>query len=140
MIPSIQQAETYLREGFWQNQGLWADHSRYVGQAARLIADCEKIAEELKGYRKALAERYAALATMPYTLRLELVRNKSWKGPVTYWLRLVRHYEDGHEEKEQETSYPGNKRHEAIKAYQEMLKERPGIEAKMDIEKSRWEH
>ncbi|HIY29226.1 MAG TPA: HD domain-containing protein [Firmicutes bacterium] len=39
MIPSIQQAETYLREGFWQNQGLWADHSRYVGQAARLIAE-----------------------------------------------------------------------------------------------------
>lgn len=120
---------------------LTLDHIQWNDErAARLIANCEKIAEELKGYRKALAERYAALATMPYTLRLELVRNKSWKGPVTYWLRLVRHYEDGHEEKEQETSYPGNKRHEAIKAYQEMLKERPGIEAKMDIEKSRWEH
>lgn len=108
-------------------------------RAARIIADCEKIAEELRGYRQALSERYAALATMPYTLRLELIRERAWKGPVSYWLRLVRHYEDGHEEKETETSYPGNKRHEAIKAYRAALKSRPGIETKMDIEKSRWE-
>lgn len=108
--------------------------------AARIIADCEKIAEELKGYRQALAARYAELSTMPYTLRLELIRERGWKGPVTYWLRLVRHYADGHEEKETETSYPGNERHKALKAYREELKARPGIETKLDIEKSRWEH
>ena len=119
---------------------LTLDHIQWNDErAARLIADCEKIAEELKGYRQALADRYATLSTMPYTPRLELIREKRWKGPVTYCLRLVRHYEDGHEETEQETDYPGNERHKAIKAYRAELKARPGIEAKLDIEKSRWE-
>lgn len=111
----------------------------YDDSAAQTIKELEETAAALREYRQALAVRYAELSTMPYTLRLELIREKRWKGPVTYWLRLVRAYEDGHEEKEAETSYPGNKRHEAIKAYQAALKARPGIEAKLDIEKSRWE-
>ena len=115
------------------------DIKSYDESAARTIQELEETAAALRGYRQALAVRYAELSTMPYTLRLELIREKRWKGPVTYWLRLVRAYEDGHEEKEAETSYPGNKRHEAIKAYQAALKARPGIEAKLDIEKSRWE-
>lgn len=113
----------------------WNDES-----AARIIADCEKIAEELRGYRQALAARYAELSTMPYTLRLELIRERGWKGPVTYWLRLVRVYADGHEEKEWSKDWPGNERHKALKAYREELKARPGIETKLDIEKLRWEH
>lgn len=112
----------------------WNDES-----AARIIADCEKIAEELRGYRQALAERYAALSTMPYTLRLELIRERARKGPVTYWLQLVRVYTDGHEEKEWEKYWPGNERHKALKAYRAELKARPGIETRCEIEKSRWE-
>ena len=77
---------------------------------------------------------------MPYTLRLELIRERGWKGPVTYWLRLVRVYADGHEETEWEKDWPGNERHKALKAYQEELKACPGIETKLDIEKRRWEH
>lgn len=120
---------------------LTLDHIQWNDErAARLIADCEKIAEELKGYRQALAERYAALATMPYTLRLELIRERGWKGPVTYWLRLVRVYADGHEEREWSKDWPGNERHKALKAYREELKARPGIETRCEIEKSWWEH
>lgn len=58
----------------------WNDES-----AARIIADCEKIAEELRGYRQALAARYAELSAMAYSLRLDMIRERGWKGPVTYW-------------------------------------------------------
>lgn len=116
------------------------DIKSYDESAARTIQEMEEAIAALRGYRQALATRYAELSAMAYSLRLDLIRERGWKGPVTYWLRLVRHYEDGHEEKEQEIKYPGNKRREAIKAYRAELKARPGIESKLDIEKSRWEH
>lgn len=92
------------------------------------------------GYRQALAERYAVLATMPYTLRLDLIRNKGYfDKKVTYTLRLVRVYEDGHEQNEQETIYPGTQRRDAIRDFEDMQRERPGILCKMDIGKKSWE-
>lgn len=112
----------------------------YDESAAQTIQELEDTAAALREYRQALAERYAALEAMPYTYRLELVRERAWKGPVTYHLRLIRCYADGHEEKEAFRTYPGTQRHQAIKDYKAQLKARPGIEAKMDIEKSRWEH
>lgn len=112
----------------------------YDESAEQTIKELEDTAAALREYRLALAARYAELSTMPYTLRLELIRERGWKGPVTYWLRLVRHYEDGHEEEEWSKDWPGNERHKALKAYREELKARPGIETKLDIEKSRWEH
>lgn len=108
--------------------------------AARIIADCEQIAEELRGYRQALAARYAELSAMAYSLRLDLIRDRRWKGPVTYRLHLVRVYADGHEEQEWAKNWPGNERHKALKAYREELKSRPGIETRCDIEKAAWEH
>lgn len=39
MFPTIQQAEAWLQEGIKMNPGLWDDHCRYVGQAARAIAE-----------------------------------------------------------------------------------------------------
>lgn len=113
----------------------WNDES-----AARIIGDCERIAEELRGYRQALAARYAELSAMAYSLRLDLIRDRGWKGPVTYWLRLVRVYADGHEEREWSKDWPGNERHKALKAYREELKARPGIETRCDTEKAAWEH
>lgn len=107
--------------------------------AARVIQECEETAAALREYRQALAARYAQLSTMPYTYRLELKREKAWKGAVTYYLRLLRVYEDGHEEIEQRAEYPGTARHKAIKDYQAALKTRPGIDAVMNIEKGRWE-
>lgn len=113
----------------------WHDES-----AARIIGDCERIAEELRGYRQALAARYAELSAMAYSLRLDLIRDRRWKGPVTYRLHLVRVYADGHEENEWEKAFPGNERHKALKAYREELKARPGIETRCDTEKAAWEH
>ena len=112
----------------------------YDRSAAGTIQRMEEALEALKGYRQALAERYAALATMPYKLRLDLIRHKGWYDKkVTYTLRLVRVYEDGHEETEHETKYPGTERRAAIAAFESMQKQRPGIECNMDISKKSWE-
>lgn len=108
-------------------------------QAAEYIAAYASTLEKVKEYRAALAARYAELVSMPYRMQLELKRHKQYQGPVTYWLRLNRVYEDGHTETEQETKYPGTERHKALKAFEAMKKQRPGIEVIKDIEKGRFE-
>lgn len=114
--------------------------SLYDRSAAETIQRMEEYTEALKGYRQALAARYAALASMPYTLRLELTRHKGWSDKrVTYTLSLVRVYQDGHEEDQEKTTYPGTMRRDALKDYEAMKRSRPGIECKVDIEKKSWE-
>lgn len=39
MFPTVEQAEAWLQDGVKRNPGLWDNHSRYVGQAARAIAE-----------------------------------------------------------------------------------------------------
>ena len=120
---------------------LTCEHIRWNDETAeRIITDCEKVAEELRGYRQALAARYAELSAMAYSLRLDLIRYRRYKGDVTYYLRLVRVYADSHEETQEETIYPGSERHKALKAYREALKARPGIATKLEIGKAAWEH
>ena len=112
----------------------------YDRSAERTISSMKEYIEALQGYRQALAKRYAKLAAMPYRLRLDLIRNKGWYDKrVTYTLRLVRVYADGHETAERETKYPGIERRAAISAFEEMQKQRPGIECNMDIDKKSWE-
>jgi hypothetical protein len=112
----------------------------YDRSAEETIKRMEEYVEALKGYRKALAERYAVLMTMPYNMRLDLIRNKGWSDKkVTYTLRLVRTYEDGHEEYDKEVIFPGVQRREALKAFETLKRERPGIECLVDIEKKSWE-
>lgn len=112
----------------------------YDRSAARAIKEMEEYLEALKGYRQALAARYAALASMPYDYRLDLIRRRGWYDKrVTYTVALVREYQDGHEEAEESTTYPGAQRREAIKAFEELKKSRPGIACNVDIEKRPWE-
>ena len=92
--------------------------------------------DDLTEYRQALAARYAALSTMPYTLRLELERIPDWgSGRVKYYVRLVKTYEDGTAVKELEEVYAGKQRREALARFEALRKERPGIEAVKDIER-----
>ena len=112
----------------------------YDRSAARTIEEMKEYIEALKGYRQSLAERYAALAAMPYTLRLDLIRRKGWSDKkVTYTLSLVRVYQDGHEQDEERTVYPGTERREAIKKFEEMQHQRPRIQCRVQIEKASWE-
>ena len=108
--------------------------------AARDIAAAESLIETLKEYRKAIAERYTELTTMPYKIRLELVRQAPWydKG-VTYHLTIKKVFEDGTEAEELRENFSGKERHKALARFEELKKQRPGIEAVKDIEKRQWE-
>ena len=109
-------------------------------QAARLISGCESLIASLKEYRKALAERYAMLQTAPYKLRLELERKPSYNGSgVLYYVRIIREYQDGTEVQELAETYQGKQRREALARFEELKKQRPGIEIMKDIEKRSWE-
>lgn len=109
-------------------------------QAARMISGCESLIASLKEYRKALAERYAMLQTAPYKLRLELERKPSYNGSgVLYYVRIVREYQDGTEVQELAETYQGKQRREALDRFEELKKQRPGIEIMKDIEKRSWE-
>ena len=109
-------------------------------QAARLISGCESLIASLKEYRQALAERYAMLQTAPYKLRLELKREAGWRGKgVDYYVNIYRTYEDGTEVMELNEHYTGKQRREALARFEELKKQRPGIEIVKDIEKRSWE-
>ena len=109
-------------------------------QAARLISGCESLIASLKESRQALAERYAMLQTAPYKLRLELERKPSYNGSgVLYYVRIVREYQDGTEVQELAETYQGKQRREALARFEELKKQRPGIEIMKDIEKRSWE-
>ena len=129
--------------GYFQHPDKLATPERvayYDRSAAGTIQRMEEYIEALRGYRQALAARYAALASMPYGYRLDLIRRRGWHDKrVTYTVALVREYQDGHEEAEESTTYPGAQRREAIKAFEELKKSRPGIACNVDMEKRPWE-
>jgi len=111
------------------------------GKAAEMIARCQKMIEALTEYRQALASRYAELETMPYSDRVELERQPArFTGDhVKYYLRIVRRYSDGTETEQSSETFSGPERREALKRFEEIRKQRPGIEAKQDIERRSWE-
>ena len=115
--------------------------ARADATAARDIAALESLISDLKEYRQELAARYAQLETMAYTDRLELERRPDgWRGGnITYYLRIVRKYEDGTEAQQMHETFPGKQRRDALKRFEELKKQRPGIKAVKDIEKRSWE-
>ena len=107
--------------------------------AAQDIKELEELIIDLKSYRQTLAARYAELETMSYKLRLEIERQKRYDNKVHYYVRIIKAYEDGSEIREVDESYAGTERHEALARYEQLKKERPGIEAVKNIKKSKWE-
>ena len=108
--------------------------------AARLIERCEEVIAALQDYRRALAARYAELDAAPYSLRLELERKPSYNGSgVLYYVRIIREYQDGTEVQELAETYQGKQRREALARFDELKKQRPGIEIVKDIERRSWE-
>ena len=108
--------------------------------AAGIIARCEETIAALQDYRRALAARYAELESAPYALRLELKREAGWRGKgVDYYVNIYRTYEDGTEVMELNEHYTGKQRREALARFEELKKQRPGIEAVKDIERRSWE-
>ena len=71
----------------------------------------------------------------------ELERHPSaWAGrPITYDVRIIKTYEDGTKTTELLETYLGKQRREALARFEELKKQRPGIEAIKDIERRGWE-
>ncbi len=120
---------------------LTADRIQYNDEnAARIIAQCQALIDQLTEYRAALAERYAALATAAYRERLELTRDPGYRGKqVIYFVRIVRTYEDGTTERVLDEKYFGTERRKAFARFAELKHQRPGIETMQDTDKRSWE-
>lgn len=107
--------------------------------AARLIADCKRLVTQLSAYRQDLAARYNDLATMPSRDRLVLERVPSYSGKITYYIRFFSDYEDGTTVNTASEAFEGRDRHKAIARFEELRRQRPGIEAEKRIDKKQWE-
>ena len=116
------------------------DVQRMDERAARMIADCQEVIQQLNVFRMSLADRYGFLVSAPSVPVVRLVRERNvYDKRVYYFLRTFHRFLDGTETEESCTKYSGMERAKAIADYQRYVKEHPGITAEMDIEKGRWE-
>ena len=107
-------------------------------RAERDIFELKQIIEDLQDYRRALAARYGELETMSYHDVLTLER-KPYRTPIAYDIEIKRVFEDKTENRVLFEHYEGKDRHKALKRFDELRKQHPGIEAIKDIEKRNWE-
>lgn len=117
-----------------QNDIAWMDRA-----AARTIAECQSVMEQLTAYRQALATRYAELETMPYVRVLRLERNPRYDGRKFYDLTITRRFDDGTAVEELRENYNGSERRKAFARFEELKKQYPGIRAEQDTERRPWE-
>lgn len=135
------EASVQIRDYLIRPDALTADRiASYDQSAARTIAACRQLIDQLTEYRQALAERYAQLATATYRDRLELTRDPGYRGkPVIYSVQIVRTYEDGTTETPLSETYTGADRRKAFARFAALQKERPGIETIQDTDRRAWE-
>lgn len=107
--------------------------------AAQDIKRLEKIVDDLKDYRRALAARYAELETLPYTYLLKLERVPHWKGHIEYVITLTKTLSDGTKTQELREVFPGKDRRKAFARAAELRRQRPGIPYEEDITRRPWE-
>lgn len=135
------EAEINLRAHLLRPDTLTADRIQHHDEsAARAIAACRQLIDQLTEYRQALAERYAQLATAAYRDRLELRRDPGYRGkPVIYSVQIIRTYEDGTVETLISETYTGTERRAAFARFAALQRQRPGIETIQDTDRRAWE-
>ena len=136
----------YIRLHPYENEARINELKQYDQWAARDIQRLEETINTLKKYRKALFEHTQAIQDLESHLQLELKRyrrydNKVHYYKVHYYVTVKRIYPANERMYNDIISehYDGTQRHEAIKRYEQLKKQYPGIEAVKDIEKGRWE-
>lgn len=100
----------------------------YDKNAARIIAECEAMTEDMRRYRQKLTARYNSLATMNYKRVIKLQRYVNFNNAITYFIRFSTVYEDGTKEETATERYPGKERHKALARFAELKKQYPGAE------------
>ena len=111
----------------------------YDGEAAKIVAQCKKLIEDMSEYRQDLAARYNKLATMPSRRRLRLERYVNFNNKKFYYIRHFTDYDDGTVVETETETFPGKERRAALARFSELKKQHPGIVAEMDIDKKSWE-
>lgn len=109
------------------------------GTISAQIHRLQSLIADLSDYRQALAARYAELVTLPYTFTLSLERVPSWRGNIEYIVTIQKVLTDGTTTEELREVYPGKERAKAFKRFEQLRKQRPGIETRKDIERRAWE-
>lgn len=109
--------------------------------AAEGIRSAEAVIERLREYRLALYERHREILASNYRLRLQLRRIPDWTSGVTYTVTLCKVFDlpGVAEEAIISEKYSGKERHKAINRYRDLLRQYPGIDAEIDIQKKKWE-
>jgi hypothetical protein len=137
------EAETRLYI-YWHNPSTIDSTDRIISNdksAAQNISELQAIIADLQEYRQALAARYGQLETMPYKRELLIERHPAWGSHgTTYDITITRIMEDGTKQEELREHYTGKDRSAALKRFDELKKQNPGIKATKDIEKRQWEH
>lgn len=106
---------------------------------AQDIKRLEKLIDDLKDYRRALAARYAELETLPYTYLLKLERVPHWNGNIEYVITLTKTLSDGTKTQDLREVFPGKDRRKAFARAAELRRQRPGIPYEEDISRRPWE-
>ena len=115
------------------------DIARKDADIARQIARMERLIDDLRDYRVALAHRYAELVTMPYSRVLTIKRDPSYKGRITYWVTITRELTDGTKIDELREQYAGQERAKAFARFSALQKQYPGIASVQDTARRSWE-
>lgn len=115
------------------------DIARKDSDIARQIERMQRLIDDLRDYRVALAQRYSELETMPYTRVLTLKREPSYKGRITYWVTITRELADGTETDELREKYAGQDRAKAFARFAALQKQYPGIASVKDVARRSWE-
>lgn len=101
------------------------DIKYYDANAAKAIAECEKLIAQLKDYRQDLVIRYGELEVMSYKHEYKLDRYVSYDNAVSYYLCDALIYEDGTRDSRACKQYTGKERHAAIKTFKQLQREHP---------------
>lgn len=115
------------------------DIARKDADIARQIERMQRLIDDLRDYRVALAQRYAELETMPYTRVLTLKRDPSYKGRITYWVTITRRMSDGTETDELCEQFHGQDRAKAFARFAALQKQYPVIASVKDVARRSWE-
>lgn len=104
------------------------------------IKDLENLIEELKQYRKELAERCNELYQMESTISVKLEREKRWRDSnVHYIITTTRNYSDGGKVTLETLTYSGSERRKAIGKFEEIKRHFPNYQYSIVLEKKSWE-
>ena len=131
----------YIHLHPYENEAREKELKQLDNWAVRDIERLEETIKTLKDYRKQLYEHTQQLQELESRLQLKLKRERRYDNKVHYYVTVKRIYPANERMYNDIISehYDGTQRHEAIKRYEQLKKQYPGIEAIKDIKKGRWE-